>query len=76
MAYTEQQLKEGFLEMEGYNSETDGTEEEFIAKARVVIQENLDRRLARIPTVGEYLKEQVVEYLIEKEIEANEGGEF
>ena len=76
MAYTNQQLKDGFLEMEGYNSATDGTEAEFIASATAIAQVEIDRRIARIPSAREYLKEKVVDYLVEKEREANEGGEF
>jgi hypothetical protein len=70
MAYTKQQLIDGFCEMRGYNAKTDGTKLEFILAIEAKIQERLDRRRAEIPAnARQAMIKNTVEYLANKELE-------
>jgi hypothetical protein len=88
MIYTNIQIVNAFCEMRGYNSETDGTKVEFIAKIEIEVQERLVNRreeleaqLAQIPTSArDMMRNRAVAYLSRKEAEQtmidNEGVEL
>ena len=70
MTYTKQQIVDAFLEMRGYNADTDGTKTEFIAEIEAKVQARLDARIAELPTNARVaMKNNAVAYLANKDFE-------